>query len=272
MAGWLFDEANPITSFTVGVELAGPIPPPVVREISGRHHLLKRELPRKIEQPFLLFPMPGMPIQPQQSQIAAVVFDSVNPDGSVARALIVGPNRVAYMTASYTRWKEFQPVLERQLGEVLQFLKGGPTVTAFVLTAVNRFRWQGVPSEATLGNLLNQKSHLFAPNILTTSEDCHSFHGYIAPRAEEPKGQYILNVNIQTSHEQSGGRLATILLSHRLLLSQPIGEIANLFGRRSSDTLSFAAKVTTEMHDRNNTTFCDVVDPAVISNIPGLPT
>jgi uncharacterized protein (TIGR04255 family) len=190
MSGWLYDEANPIASFTVGAELAGAISPSFVRKISARHHLFKRELPRKLEHPFFLFPMPGMPIQPAQNQIAGVVFDSVNQDGSVARSLTVGPNQVAYMTASYTRWKEFLPVWERLLGEMFQLLIGGPPVSAFLLTAVNRFQRQGDSSQqGTLESLLNQKSRLFAPNILTTSEDCHSFHGYVEQRLDEPKGR-----------------------------------------------------------------------------------
>jgi uncharacterized protein (TIGR04255 family) len=271
MSGWLYDEANPIASFTVGAELAGAISPSFVREISARHHLFKRELPRKLEQPFFLFPMPGMPIQPAQNQIAGVVFDSVNQDGSVARSLTVGPNQVAYMTASYTRWKEFLPVWERLLGEMFQLLRSGPPVTAFLLTAVNRFRWQGDSSQqGTLESLLNQESRLFAPNILTTSEDCHSFHGYVEQRTDEPKGQYIRNINIQTGNEPSGGRGATILLSHRLSFSNPVTNVTDLFG--PSEAQSFAAKLATEMHDRNNDMFRDVVNSAVTSEIPGLST
>jgi uncharacterized protein (TIGR04255 family) len=267
MSGWLYDEANPIASFTVGAELAGVISPSIVRAVSGRHHLFKRELPRKLEQPFLLFPMPGMPIQPAQNQIAGVVFDSVSQDGSVARSLTVGPNQVAYMTASYTRWKEFLPVWERLLSEVFQLLESGASATAFLLTAVNRFRWQGDSSQATLGTLLNQQSRLFAPNILTTSEDCHSFHGYVEQRANEPKGQYIRNINIQTGKEHSGDRGATVLLSHRLSFTSPV-DVTSLF--RPNDEQSFAAKLATELHDRNNDMFRDVVNPAVTSEIPGL--
>src|ERR1700722_14971269 len=118
MSEWVFEGTNPITNYTLGVELTASIAPARLREIAASHPKFRRDLPRKTEQPMLTFQMATLPGVQPQAQLGNVTFDSVREDGTVARALIIGPTQIAYMTASYSRWEEFEPVATRHIREI----------------------------------------------------------------------------------------------------------------------------------------------------------
>lgn len=265
MNGWDFENANPIANFTVTLELAAPINPTNLRDIANKHPLFKRDLPRRQEHPLVMLPMIGNPI-PQQAQIAGVVFDSVSTDGSVARSLNITFNQISYMSANYSRWKEFQPVFERLFSDIIRLLSSPPSITAITLAVTNRFQWKGDHSSSNLGTLLNVASNLFAPNMVKTNEHCHSFHGYIE-RSTTPAGQYIRNVNIQTG-DLEGNKVATVLLSHRLALETPIGPDSNFF---SGEASAHGSKITSEMRKANNEVFAALINPSISSRIQGMP-
>ena len=270
MSGWEFDNTNSIISYAVSLELPAAIAPSVVLDISSKHQLFRRDLPRKQEQPMFVLPLPGQAFL-QQAQISGVVFDYVNSDGSVARSLGVAGNQITYMTAAYTRWKEFLPVLERVFSDTIGLLPPHTPLAGLVLTAANRFHWVGDRSKASLATLLRKESKLFAPHVLETDEHCHSFHGYIEKCSGSIPGQCIRNVNIQTADEPNGTKFTIITLSHRLLFNQHIEKISD-FLRTTSSSTAIGTHVVTELHDQNNVIFKDVIGLELIAKMPGLAT
>jgi uncharacterized protein (TIGR04255 family) len=269
MSDWGFDDANPIANFTVALELFTQIDPAALQDIASKHPLFKRDLPRRQEQPLLMFPMPGSPIIPQQVQIAGVVFDNVNNDGSIAKSLTIAPHQISYMSANYSRWKEFQPVFERLFGEIIKIVSSPLRISAISLAATNRFRWRGDESKSGLKSLLNSGSRLFAPHVLETNEHCHSFHGYLEKRVAEPVGHYIRNINVQTGQQLGDGKIATILLSHRLFFDAPASVPPDFFDG-STSTFALGSRLTSEMHFSNNKLFADVISREISDKMPGL--
>ena len=264
MTDWDFEGANPIVNLAVALELASPVMPPAIQEIASKHSLFRRDLPRRLDQPMMLLPIPGQ-MFPPQTQIAGVVFDYVNSDGSVARALSVASNQISYMTTNYQRWKEFSPVLERMFTETINLLAAPVLISGIILTASNRFMWRGPNVGAELKGLLNDSSRMFAPNVMHLTEHCHSFHGYIEKRFAAPAGNYVRNVNIQTSDEPAG-KVAAIVLSHRLALTERLAVDASFFGGNAG----LGSQVMNELQDSNNKMFMDVVNQSISVRMPGL--
>lgn len=277
MTSWSFQAPNPITNFVVGIEFSRPIPSPTLKAIAALHPQFKRDLPRKIEQPTFTFQFPGFPtVQtpgrptlPAQQQIGSVSFDRIQEDGAVSRSLAVGPNNITFMTAAYSRWVEFQPISDRLVETISKIALQDVDATGVLLTAINKFEWIDTSSRPNLGNLLNQSSKYFAPNMLSCVEHCHSFHGYLSHVSSPIDARYIQNININTVDGTESENIVNVVFSHRTLFSSPLGLDSNLFPGRNRERGIFQ-EMCNMMHDCNNRLFADVINPEISRTVPGL--
>jgi uncharacterized protein (TIGR04255 family) len=270
MSEWVFEDPNPITSYNLGVELAAPIAPARLREISALHVNFRRDLPRKVEQPMLTFQMAALPGARPQAQLGNVTFDSVRENGTVARALSIGPSQIAYMTASYPRWEEFEPVATRHISEIAKLTMSESRVAAIVMGVTNQFTWAGDAAENDIGKLLNPGSHYVAPNMLSCRDHCHSFHGYLEKLSSPDNAQRIANINVQTGDLPEGKRTVSIVFIHRTILAAPVGDFEVVFGSPSSETPQAFGISAREMRRLNNRLLCDIISPSISAKIPGL--
>jgi uncharacterized protein (TIGR04255 family) len=276
MSAWSYQAPNPITNFMVGVEFSGQIPSHILKSIAALHPQFKRDLPRKIEQPTFTFqfpgfpalPVPGRPTLPAQQQIGSVSFDRIQEDGSVSRALAVGPTNVTFMTASYGRWEEFQPLSDRLIQTISDIVMQEVNATGVLLTVINKFEWRDRTSKHDFGKLLNRNSRYIAPNMLSCTDHCHSFHGFLSQLDAPLTAQYVRNINISTADGPEAEKIVNIAFSHRTIFAEqmPIG--SNLFSVNGNRGVF--DDLCNTMHDSNNELFVDVIHPDISANIPGL--
>jgi uncharacterized protein (TIGR04255 family) len=232
MGEWTFANPNPITAFTVGLVLERPLPPPVIREISGLHGRFKRELPRRVEQQALTFQMGAFPPQNPNPQLGGVMFDSLLPDGNTRAALSVNQAVITYMVAEYTRWVEFWPVAERLLTEIATVALREVPIRGFILVANNRFQ---CPSrDVNVAALIKRNPTYVVPHILVCRAPSQSIHGY-AIRQDDPPGERTDNIlcRLSSDDETSFVDLSFILhlrLDAEVTNSGSLGEAAG--GRR----------------------------------------
>ena len=270
---WSFKGPNPITGYTVGLELSAHLLPDVVAQVSALGPALANDLPRKAEQSGLSFPMPfPLPRTPQVGprQLFGVVFDELDRDGTVLKQLSVQANVVTYMTLRYERWKEYWPVAERILKQVAGVVMPRISVSAFVLNATNRFALEGNQADIPIDQLIRKGSKYISPDMLSKKAPCHCLYGFLL-QSNQPPGTRIDNLNISIGGTEAEGRhyWADITISFRLLMKSPISDTSILFGDEEGP--DSAAGIFQKLHEANNMLFADVLKQEICRNIPGLP-
>jgi uncharacterized protein (TIGR04255 family) len=281
MTKWTYVPPNPITSFLVGVELSGPIPSSTMKMVASMHPQYKKELPRRLEHPSFsfgaqipFFGQAGSPLRqnfafPGPPELGALVFDRVQEDGTVGKALTIGPNRVTYMTSSYSRWEEFHPVSDRIVKDIAQLALPDVNATAIILAVTNQFRLDGPVTDEYLRSLLNEQSKYVASNMMSCPNHCHSFHGYLTKLSDPVSANYIRNANVNTADDGDEKRVVNIVFTHTAIFETPLGADSHLFEGVDKKPSVFSA-VCNLMHESNNELFLDVLNPAISTDIPGL--
>jgi uncharacterized protein (TIGR04255 family) len=209
------------------------------------------------------FAFPGPP------ELGALVFDRVQEDGTVGKALTIGPNRVTYMTSSYSRWEEFHPVSDRIVKDIAQLALPDVNATAIILAVTNQFRLDGPVTDEYLRSLLNEQSKYVASNMMSCPNHCHSFHGYLTKLSDPVSANYIRNANVNTADDGDEKRVVNIVFTHTAIFETPLGADSHLFEGVDKKPSVFSA-VCNLMHESNNELFLDVLNPAISTDIPGL--
>lgn len=274
MGGWEFSERNPITNFSVGIEFSAPLSPQTLKSFSALHPQVKKELPRRVEQPNFVFQFPQMMSPPPSGfvppQIGALSFDRIKDDGTVLVSLSANGNAINYMVQSYSRWAEFQPTAERLLEMLTRIAmeEQGVGVMAFRLSAINTFFDRSGESDLHLDGLLRKNSGYFPPNLTQQNGHTHNFFGFVTTIEVPTKGQYTKNININTAQNPDQERMAVVAFTHRVLRNEAITQVSDVLSLDNS-TGAFRV-VANHMHEQNNALFVDVLNPEIVADIPGV--
>jgi uncharacterized protein (TIGR04255 family) len=274
-SSWSFQGSNPITGYTVGLELNGVLPSDVLARVSALGQSFVNDLPRKVEQQAFGFGFPFPTIlgqsPPPNRIINGVLFDALERDGTALRQLSVLPNSVTYNTLRYERWKEYWPLPERLLGTVARVILPDVAVSAFMLNAANRFTLSEDRSDMPVNELIRDGCKFVSPDILNKRAPCHSFYGFVSP-SKDPPGQMIDNVNVAVTEvgASDSKRWADVNISFRLLLASPISNYASLF-TEAPDQPSEVTRIFRILHDLNNKLFVEILKQEICDSIPGLP-
>lgn len=274
MSGWEFSERNPITNFLVGIDFSTPLSAETLKSFSALHPQVKKELPRKVEQPNFTFQLPQMmflrPPGIVQPGLGGVSFDRIKDDGTVLVSLSANANTLNYMVQSYSRWAEFQPTAERLLEMLTRIAlePGGREVVAFRLSATNTFFDRSSSSNLLLDALLRKDSAYFAPDLVHKSGYVHNFFGFSIDTSDPIEGQYTQNINISTAQNSDQERVAVLAFNHRVLLKKAITHVSEVLNL-DAGTGAFRT-VTNHMHDQNNALLAGILTPEIIARIPGV--
>jgi uncharacterized protein (TIGR04255 family) len=272
-ARWSFDRPNPITGYTVGFELSTVLSPDALSRVSALGPSLADDLPRKLENPGFAFPVVLVPGQPSlQNRIGGgILFDELDRDGTPRKQLSVLPNSVTYRTSRYERWKEYWPVAERILGQVANVILQNSSISAFTLSAANKFTLNGDQSDIPIDELIRGGCRFVSTDLLKKRTPCHSFYGFMS-RFDSPPGQMIDNINIvvQGNGMDDNRFWVDLAFTFRLILTTPMTTNDSPFVE-SSDLPSLAATIFHKLHQHNNLLFAEVVSQEICNRIPGLP-
>jgi hypothetical protein len=140
--------------------------------------------------------------------------------------------------------------------------------TGVLLTVINKFDWRDTTTKHDFGKLLNRNSRYIAPNMLSCTDHCHSFHGFLTQLAAPVTAQYVRNINISTVDGPEAEKIVSIAFSHRTIFAEPMRTGSNLFSGNGNRGVFDGLCET--MHDFNNELFVDVIHPDISGNIPGL--
>ena len=271
MGEWTFPERNPIVSYRVGVEFARALPAGTLRQLSARHAEFRRDLPRRVLQQALTLQLGGAPVPQPQADVGGVVFDFVQPDGTIGRALSVVQQVASYMVADYPRWVEFWPQAERLLRPAIELaLAENIPVTALILAANNRFAWSSAEESPDFTRAMRSDSGLVARHMLDCDGAAHSLHGYYKSH-DAPKGQRLDNIMISSAKSASGSWDLDVNFAFRLTLHEPVRDIGTLFTANDADDRPLLEQGLKSLHQLNNQLFRDIVAESLVNRIPGLP-
>ena len=269
MGKWTFNDPNPIVGYTVGIELAQPLSPSVVRHISLLHSRFRRDLPRRLNLQAVTFQMGAPAPQSPQPAMSGVVFDSLLPDGRTKSALTANQNVVSFMIADYSRWVEFWPLADRLLREICIPALNETPAKSLLLIANNRFRWAngGSESDVNVSQLLRREQRYIAPYILDYRGPCHCFMGYQADN-REPPGRRTDNVFLTVTTSEDGTFL-DLNFNLRLELTIP-ASLEELFESTDVDGRSQLEQILDSLHQLNKRLMRNIIADSMVEAIPGL--
>jgi uncharacterized protein (TIGR04255 family) len=273
---WCYNGPNPIINYAVAVEFRAPLPQTTLKAISTGHAKVRGDLPRRVEQPSITFQMAGpqlrfggAPLTPTPIQgLGGVIFDTLNPDGTMRAALAVNPMSVTYMTSHYPRWVEFWPVAERLFEVVVEMISPAPQISSLTLNAINKFRPCESAVAPLLDSLISRHSPYIAPNLLTSKGFGHSFHGFVKDSVD-PDGQTTINVNVGWSPGADKKTEVDITFQLRRSFVSPLSA-ATVFDQGGGISCELLGTLFLDLHKQNNQMFQEVVDHRICSQIPGL--
>jgi len=278
---WVFGEPNPVTRFTVSIEMRDPIAPGILKQIAEIHGRFRQELPRKIEQQLMALPLPFLPFSGpmvQQAnfphQLGGLVFDYVGPTGTTLRALNLIQNRVIYMTTQYNRWGETWPLAHRILSECGKIIIEANAISGILLEYQSTYQWDDDNAEFNLADFIRADSDLLPPSLIHRTSAVHSYNGWMERPNDDPPAARVDNVNVAIAEgpnllgEPPTTRWqARIAVQHRLVFDAPIADRQQFFDR-DADAV-FPACVD-RMHELNKNFVRRVLADAMIARVPGL--
>ncbi len=252
-------------------EFDRPLSQDTFAKISGLHGQVRRDLPRKLEQQAVTFSMASLPVLSPApiSTLAGVTFDSLKRDGNTERALSASQKAITYMVANYSRWREFWPVAARMLRVVGEPAISDTPLKAFVLTAQNRFVWDGKGQPPDLALLVKPDTKFAAANMLIPHDGSrHNFHGYLE-RTESPRGARIVNINLVILQTPDGRWICDMVFPLRLILDDAISAAVTLFEPQHDEKSALERRLHS-LHDLNKALLRDILVSSFVAKIEGL--
>lgn len=225
----------------------------VVNELLALHPKLRGDYPRKQEiktQQFRFHPdAAGRPIQ----SFAPVVldgfrFDSLWPDGSVARAIRLEDKMLIIGRPDYERWEKTWPEVRKVFGVMMPIIMKTCVVVNLQIQIVNRFKIFAPRGAFKPDAILRRDSDLIAAHAFKVHDLWHSFHGFFEESADPAIHRRLTVVNVQLlSGADDLSLLLDIHITQRCDLSESISDAAVLLGHDGDGGLLEA--YMSSMHD-----------------------
>lgn len=259
---WNEKRGNAVYQATFVIVLSPMPPPAVVREILSLHgnDKVKERYPRKQETQGVGV---RLGIDEQQNAVTELgvgeptmkgfIFDSLEPDGQLTRAIRLDPMPPDSVTLSvirsdYERWDQTWEEVHSIFNLMLPTLLSKTRIVGLQLQFRDRFLWHGQPDEFRPEMLLRRDSDFLVPNVFKINGPWHSYHGYFEQHGT-PFPHDLLNVSeVQATTKDTSqpdsdyGFLFDMRLTHRITPSGNDQTLSNL---------GMIEALMEEMHDRN---------------------
>ena len=261
---------------TFAIEFSPMPPPAVVRELLALHGSVKQDYPRRQETQGIGVKLgidewknPTAELEGPDQTTKGFAFDSLEPNGEVARAIRLDPmppNNAALsvVRSDYARWDQTWNEVRSIFALMAPALLARARVVGLQLQFHDRFLWRESPDAFRADMLLRAGSIFLVPNAFEVTGPWHSYHGYFE-QYNDPIPHHLLNVVEAQARTKDAslpdrefGFLFDVNMKHRI----PVTGSEEVFG--SLDTI---AALMEEMHDRDkwvlshiiNDDMCDLI-------------
>lgn len=138
-----------------------------------------------------------------------LVFQRVNPDGSMGEELTLERNTVTYRTRSYRRWSDVIGFISGILCPVAAVLSGESSeeIAVIELRCMDQFLSDG--QNPPLGELIRRDTPYIPPDLFARSDMLHCHLGWFEDVSET--GRTLVNLNLDVSDIPEGARVASLL-------------------------------------------------------------
>lgn len=139
-----------------------------------------------------------------------MLFQRVNPDGSMAEELTIERMAVTYRTRSYRRWKDVQGYIADILIPIVSCLscEESGRLAVIELRCLDKFTASKADFPA-LNELIRPECDLVPSHLLGRAEYLHAHSGWFDDVGEA--GRSLINLNIDVTDDRSSGIQASIL-------------------------------------------------------------
>jgi uncharacterized protein (TIGR04255 family) len=263
-------DGHAIVQASFAVEFAAPPPPATVRELLALHPKLKDRYPRRQESRALRIPVDALETEHERTVVGQPVvggfnFDSLMPDGTVERSIVLNDKTLTITRSEYELWHKTWVEVRFIFAFMLPILMQRGIATTFHLQYQNRFVWEGDLSAFRADTIFRSGSQFLAPNVFDAPELWHSNHGYF----EYPNGnhqllstadvQAVLPERLGVDADAGWGVVVEVRLGHRAIhgveragsQGTPITTEEEMLGA-GEDGEGLLDRYMNEMHARNN--------------------
>lgn len=153
------------------------------------------------------------------SDVDAVTFRRVDPDGMIEIALALEKNLISFTCNRYSRWKIVSPEAFGLLMEFINFIFPKPGISTIGLQYVDEFFVAGELTAFRPSMLFSESGEFLPPHILGREGPWHNHSGWFGQN--EGSDRILNNININVL-PQGAKYVVQIISAHRCILSQPI--------------------------------------------------
>lgn len=258
-----------IVSMAFGIEFSEALERETLSKVLSLHDSVKEDLPGRKQKKSLTITMQEGPGAVKEEGLGAVIFESVNKDGSIAKSLTVASEHAFVNVNDYASWADAWEFAYKILGIVVPVIQESTAVKAVTLQYLDRFYVSCPLNEFNNSWVLRSGTKYIPPHIFDLKGPWHSNNGFF-DRVETPLNTFVLNnVNISLSEKKGFFESDDVVseielnLSHRALFNvEPIG-----FGGLFDDECF--KKLMSQLHDIHKNLFGDLLSSDV-SKIIGL--
>lgn len=194
-------EAHAIETVVVSVQFQQPLPDDVLRAAFQVADSFHERLNGKQEMRSMGVRIGPEGVTQMQSQSAALpdglVRFRANPSAVTVEELRVERQSLTYVTQIYGGWQHFWQGASSFINPVLTSIAsalGIGAVTSYALTYIDRFVWEGDPSQCKAGLLLNEGTVFASPFVLSSDDLWHSHSGQFLRVSDYVKRLMVVNL------------------------------------------------------------------------------
>lgn len=194
-------EAHAIETVVVSVQFQQPLPDEVLRAAFQVADSFHERLSGKQEMRSMGVRIGPEGVSQMQSPSAALpdglVRFRANPSAVTVEELRVERQSLTYVTQIYGGWQHFWQGASSLINPVLTSIAselGIGTVTSYALTYIDRFVWEGEPSQCKAGLLLNESTAFVSPFVLGSEDLWHSHSGQFLRVSDYVKRLMVVNL------------------------------------------------------------------------------
>lgn len=199
--------AHSIVETAISINVMQPIGGDLIEKLAKAHDSFKPDLPRMQRKAGFAF-MVGAgdaAMAPTLPPMGGIIFDRVNPDGSLHSRINVDPNMITVNILNYTRWAEVWEKARdylRRVGDIL--LVDSNRVSGATLQYVDLFDWDGDPTEYDAYKLISAEQGIVPKSLPRNSLNWHSHQGWFVPAHWSPADRVLERIHFDSIAADDG--------------------------------------------------------------------
>lgn len=195
-------QAHAIEQVVLAVHFARPVDDRALANIRNVSTAFKNDLPgggdiQGIPLPFGINIPGGLPIGIPGGMVTGKVLNRTRPDGTIETELKLEQNGILFRTSDYTRWQDVWARANRYFDGIVDAYN--VPLSGVTLHFIDKFIWNGDPTQCTIDELLRSDSRYVAPHIFQVHDLWHCHTGAFLRPDEHTKR--LLNLNIDSKDE-----------------------------------------------------------------------